>query len=51
MLSGKAGIIHLHVGKGKTLLDPIWEIINKTEVPITQFHPTHMSNRGPKLLE
>ncbi|MGB9814195.1 MAG: beta-aspartyl-peptidase [Thermovenabulum sp.] len=50
MLSGKAGVVHLHVGDGKEKLGMIFEIIEETEIPITQFTPTHI-NRNPNLLE
>ena len=42
MLSGKCGIAYFHVGSGPTMLDPLWEIVNKTTIPITQMYPTHM---------
>ncbi|MGB9977532.1 beta-aspartyl-peptidase [Thermovenabulum sp.] len=50
MLSGKAGIVHLHVGDGREKLRMIYEIIEETELPITQFTPTHI-NRNFDLLE
>ncbi|HWQ43920.1 MAG TPA: beta-aspartyl-peptidase, partial [Desulfosporosinus sp.] len=50
MLGGKAGIVHLHVGEGKRGLDLIWKILDQTEIPITQFMPTHI-NRTQPLLE
>ncbi|GAB6174798.1 beta-aspartyl-peptidase [Paradesulfitobacterium aromaticivorans] len=50
MLGGKAGIVHLHLGEGKRGLEPVWTILNQTEIPITQFVPTHI-NRTYALLE
>ncbi|MDK2854790.1 MAG: hypothetical protein PWQ41_339 [Bacillota bacterium] len=50
ILSGKAGVVHLHVGDGRRKLEQIFEILNETEIPITQFTPTHL-NRNPDLLE
>lgn len=50
MLSGKSGVLHLHVGDGKRRLGMLFEIIEETEIPITQFTPTHI-NRNPYLLE
>jgi len=50
MLGGKAGVIHLHVGEGKRGLQPLWTILEQTEIPITQFMPTHI-NRTHSLLE
>ena len=50
ILSGKAGILHLHVGDGQRKLGMIFKILEETEIPITQFTPTHV-NRNPYLLE
>jgi len=50
MLGGKAGVLHLHLGDGKRGLQPIWSILEHTEIPITQFMPTHI-NRTHSLLE
>lgn len=50
ILSGKAGVLHLHVGDGKRGLSMLFDIIEETEIPITQFTPTHI-NRNPHLLE
>lgn len=49
ILSGKAGVVNLHLGDGEMMLDMIYEIVNKTEIPITQFLPTHI-NRNERLL-
>lgn len=43
MLAGKAGIVHCHLGSGEAKLDLLWEVINKTPLPITQFLLTHMT--------
>ncbi|MGE4272660.1 MAG: beta-aspartyl-peptidase [Desulfitobacterium sp.] len=50
MLGHKAGIVHIHLGEGKRGLSPIWRIVEDTEIPITQFMPTHI-NRKEKLLK
>ncbi|OLN29965.1 beta-aspartyl-peptidase [Desulfosporosinus metallidurans] len=50
MLGNKAGVVHLHLGEGKRGLQPIWTILDQTEIPITQFVPTHI-NRTYSLLE
>lgn len=50
ILSGKAGLLHLHVGDGKRKLQMLFDILEETEIPITQFTPTHI-NRNPSLLE
>ncbi|MBO0460296.1 beta-aspartyl-peptidase [Enterococcus sp. DIV1298c] len=50
MLSGKAGIVNVHLGGGKRKLDLLDRIVEETEIPITQFYPTH-ANRTTELLE
>ncbi len=42
ILSGKAGIVNMHMGDGERMLDYILDIVENTEIPITQFIPTHM---------
>lgn len=43
MLGGKAGLVHLHMGSGQRMLDPIIRIVRETEIPIGQFLPTHVT--------
>ena len=43
MLGKKPGIIHAHVGPGKTGLSPILSVCEQSEIPIGQFLPTHVS--------
>ena len=43
MLGGKAGLVHLHMGSGQRMLDPIIRIVKETEIPIGQFLPTHVT--------
>lgn len=50
LLSGKAGVVNLHMGDSKRMLDIIEEILDKTEIPMKHFVPTHM-NRNPYLFE
>jgi len=50
ILSGKAGIINVHMGDSKKTLEDLRDVINNSEVPIKQFLPTHM-NRNPYLFE
>ena len=50
MLSGKAGIINVHIGDSPRCLDLIEEVVDKTEIPITQFLPTH-TNRNEMLFQ
>lgn len=46
LLGGKPGIVHLHVGDGIRGLSPLFEIVKNTEIPITQFVPTHINRIG-----
>ncbi len=50
ILSGKAGIVNLHLGDGKRTIGYLRDIVENTEIPYTQFIPTHM-NRNPYLFE
>ncbi len=49
MLSGKAGVLHLHMGDGDRRLSMVFAILAEAEIPVTQFTPTHI-NRNPGLL-
>jgi beta-aspartyl-dipeptidase (metallo-type) len=50
ILSGKAGVVNVHMGDGRRGLSLIRRILDETEIPATQFVPTHM-NRNPQLFE
>ncbi|MBO9129345.1 beta-aspartyl-peptidase [Bacillus sp. 165] len=50
ILSGKAGVIEIHVGDGDEKLTLLEQIIDQTELPIRQFHPTHI-NRNEELFQ
>lgn len=50
ILSGKAGIINVHLGDSARLMDLIDRVIAETEIPATQFLPTHV-NRNAALFE
>ncbi|WP_088228114.1 beta-aspartyl-peptidase [Desulfosporosinus sp. FKB] len=51
ILSGKAGVLHLHVGSGKEGLRILSEIVDETNIPITQFIPTHINRNADLLAE
>ena len=34
--------MYCHIGTGPGLLDPLWKVVNETDVPIHAFLPTHM---------
>lgn len=42
MLSGKAGLICLHMGGDKRCMEPIFEALERTSIPIKTFQPTHV---------
>lgn len=48
LLSGKAGIVNVHLGDGARRLEYLFYIIEETEIPPTQLLPTHI-NRSKKL--
>ncbi len=50
MLAGKAGIVNVHVGDSLDHLKVIEEVVEKTDIPIKQFYPTHI-NRNSHLFE
>ncbi|MFW6301210.1 MAG: beta-aspartyl-peptidase [Bacillota bacterium] len=49
MLSGKSGLVNIHLGSGKSGFDFIEEAIKKSEIPRSQFLPTHV-NRNKDVL-
>jgi beta-aspartyl-dipeptidase (metallo-type) len=50
MMSGKAGVLHLHLGDGPRGLSLVRRALDETEIPARVFHPTHV-NRQPRLFE
>ena len=50
MLSGKSGIVNIHVGDSFDHLQLIEQVVETTDIPIKQFYPTHV-NRNPHLFE
>lgn len=50
MLTGKAGLLHLHMGDGPRGLELVRVALETSELPARLFHPTHV-NRREALLE
>ena len=50
MLSGKAGIVNVHLGGGTRKLELLKKVVEETEISISQFLPTH-ANRTQELLD
>lgn len=48
MLSGKAGVINVHLGDGPQMFSPLRAIAASGEIPLAQFVPTHV-NRNETL--
>lgn len=45
LMSGKAGIVHLHVGNGPRGLELVREALQRSEIPARVFNPTHVNRR------
>lgn len=49
MLSGKKGVVHLHVGNGPRGLKTLFALVRDVDLPVTQFVPTHLNRRAQLL--
>lgn len=45
LMTGKAGVLHLHLGNGPRGLDLVRRALDETELPPRVFHPTHVNRR------
>ena len=45
LITGKAGILHLHLGDGERGLQLVREAIHESELPARVFNPTHINRR------
>lgn len=45
LMSGKAGIVHLHLGDGGSGLDLVRQALDTSELPARVFQPTHVNRR------
>lgn len=50
MLSGKGGVLVLHMGDGKRGMKYLFDIVENSEIPISHFIPTHV-NRNEALFK
>lgn len=50
LLSGKSGIVNIHLGAGDRKLDYLFRLIEETELPAIQLLPTHI-NRNKELFK
>ena len=46
LLSGKSGIVNIHLGDGTRKLGYLFRLADETEIPITQILPTHINRNG-----
>ena len=46
ILSGKSGIVNIHLGDGTRRLGDLFRLAEETEIPITQMLPTHINRNG-----
>ncbi len=45
LMSGKAGIVHLHLGDGERGLGLVRDALERSEIPAPVFNPTHVNRR------
>ena len=45
LMTGKAGVLHLHLGNGARGLSMVAHLLDTTELPPRTFHPTHVNRR------
>jgi beta-aspartyl-dipeptidase (metallo-type) len=50
LMTGKAGLLHLHLGDGERGLALVRQALDESELPARVFHPTHV-NRNKTLFE
>lgn len=51
LLAKKPGVVHMHTGRGKKGYTDVVKIIKETEIPVSQFRPTHVNLNYPGALE
>ena len=42
-LTHKPGVVHMHTGRGKKQYSDVLKIVEESDIPITQFRPTHVN--------
>ena len=45
LMTGKAGVLHLHLGDGPRGLDFVFRALSESEIPARVFNPTHVNRR------
>jgi len=49
-VSGKAAVIHAHIGRNPTRLQPVFDLLKAVSLPISQIVPTHVNRHQPDTL-
>lgn len=45
LMTGKAGVLHLHLGDGPAGLEPVRQALREGDLPARVFHPSHVNRR------
>ncbi len=45
LLAKKPGVVHMHTGTGKIGYKDVMKIVEESDIPVTQFRPTHVANQ------
>jgi beta-aspartyl-dipeptidase (metallo-type) len=51
LISGKKGVTHIHVGKKPERLEPLFELLKVSQLPIDRIIPTHANRLTPNVME
>lgn len=51
LIGGKKGVIHIHVGSKPGRMEPLFELLEMTAIPITNFVTTHVNRHDPDVIE
>ncbi|WP_373844944.1 beta-aspartyl-peptidase [Clostridium sp.] len=46
LISGKCGVLHLHLGDGKEGLNPVFDLIDTSDIPFENLLPTHLNRNS-----
>ena len=45
LISGKSGVVHVHMGDGRRGFELLRRLLDETELPPSLFHPTHVNRQ------
>ncbi|MFL0196582.1 beta-aspartyl-peptidase [Clostridium sp. WILCCON 0269] len=46
LISGKCGVLHMHLGDGKNGLTPVFDLIENSDIPYENLLPTHLNRNS-----